>query len=438
MVFTNVFHWWSRPEVSGARKSVAFEPPGPCFVLFEWSVSAETWLLKDVERKVEPLWTTQRNMIETFNETFNETVIWKNGWKGKSWRWKQGNIHMKTHINAHSHWNSSGKGMNVDNVAPEMLISGLDIQAAFCACQGPRASVFSLLWRVWRYCSISDISHIIRVRCCQFMLHAPWSQWLSNDCPCWLSVAIERCHKKSRKTSKDPGSAGLYLISGCCPTSGRGEDLIFFELRRSEQFEQIQNDQICPVWISAFRETRSQCLHRPSGHREASQEIQLGTWSSVRNVKWKMNKNDAFKFIYSFYSTFRLFRVSSTFHLSIARGYLGMRTYIKYQQVYWQMTWDIQRCTLLYMNRCTTTCSMICSAIEVGSQSLQQRLALPGSRLLLRGTAMTFGAKTGSPSDSFSYDFIWFHMISWSESRRNHMNSSIYIYISISYQYHWI
>ena len=94
------------------------------------------------------------------------------------------------------------------------------------------------------------------------------------------------------------------------------------------------------------------------------------------------------------------------------------------------------------MNRCTTTCSMICSAIEVGSQSLQQRLALPGSRLLLRGTAMTFGAKTGSPSDSFSYDFIWFHMISWSESRRNHMISSIYIYtlikkyIYIYYQYH--
>jgi hypothetical protein len=82
------------------------------------------------------------------------------------------------------------------------------------------------------------------------------------------------------------------------------------------------------------------------------------------------------------------------------------------------------------MNRCTTTCSMICSAIEVGSQSLQQRLALPGSRLLLRGTAMTFGAKTGSPSDSFSYDFIWFHMISWSESRRNHMISSIYICIN--------
>jgi len=229
---------------------------------FEWSVSAETWLLKDVERKVEPLWTTKRNIIETFNETFNETVIWKNGWKGKSWRWKQGITFTLTIINAHSHWNSSGKGMNVDNVAPEMLISngfnqysyciliwfishssGLDIQAAFCACQGPRASVFSLLWRVWRYCSRSDISHIIRVRCCQFMLHAPWSQWLSNDCPCWPSVAIQRCHKKSRKT-KDQLAFTLFL--GVVPLVDEEKIWSFLNSEDLNRSRMTRSDQICP------------------------------------------------------------------------------------------------------------------------------------------------------------------------------------------------
>ena len=101
------------------------------------------------------------------------------------------------------------------------------------------------------------------------------------------------------------------------------------------------------------------------------------------------------------------------------------------------------------MNRCSKkACSMICSAVEVGSQSLQQRLALRGSRLLLRGTAMTFGAKTGSPSDSFS-DFIWFHMISYDFmiwiKKKSFEFINIYIYINIisisisyQYQYHWI
>ena len=66
------------------------------------------------------------------------------------------------------------------------------------------------------------------------------------------------------------------------------------------------------------------------------------------------------------------------------------------------------------MNRCTTTCST-CFSIEVGSQSLQQRLALRGSRLLLRGAALRLGrwedGFTISYNLNFIFDFIWFYMI---------------------------
>lgn len=163
--------------------------------------------------------------------------------------------------------------------------------------------------KVLQHSSISDISHIIRVRCCQFMIHAQWS---SNDCPCWLSVAVELI-KKAERHRKTKDQLAFTLFLGVTPLVDEEKIWDLFlnseDLNRSEQ---IQNDQTgkrgasaCTAPVGTVRHLRRSNLG-PGALFETSSE------------KWKKMMPSSL-FIHFIQHNSTIFLVSSTFHKS--RGY---------------------------------------------------------------------------------------------------------------------